>query len=135
MRTTTAPTAPITQGNVMPAEPGACAMVHGLLRGGVVPATFEPWSQRHLRRCATCRRTAHEYARLAGELRALRAGVAVDDSGVVESIARLVDVEIGRRLRRTWAITTVAGGLVIAAGAGVVAYLVREHDAVAGVAR
>ena len=48
MRTTTAPTAPITQGNVMPAEPGACAMVHGLLRGGVVPATFEPWSQRPL---------------------------------------------------------------------------------------
>lgn len=65
----------------------------------------------------------------------MRPGVAVDDSGVVESIARLVDAEIGRRVRRTWATATVAGGLVVAAGAGVVAYLVREHGMVAGVAR
>ena len=119
----------------MPAEPGACAMVQGLLRGAVATTAFPPASQRHLRQCPSCRRTAHEYTRLAGELRALRSGAALDDSGVVESIARLVDVEIRRRLRRTWAIGTLAGGLVVAAGAGVVAHLVREHGVAAGVAR
>lgn len=119
----------------MPADLAACATVQGLLRGAVAPDRFTAASQRHLRHCATCRRTAREYERLAGELRALRSGTAVDDSGVVESIARLVDAEIGRRLRRTWAIATVAGGLAVAAGAGVLAYLAREHGAVAGVAR
>lgn len=119
----------------MPAELGACAMVQGLLRGAVGSTALPPASQRHLRQCSSCRRTAHEYTRLAGELRALRSGAAPDDSGVVESIARLVDAEIGRRLRRTWAIATVAGGLAVAAGAGVVAHLVREHGLVAGVAR
>ncbi len=119
----------------MPAELAACATVQGLLRGAVAPESFTPASQRHLLHCASCRRTAHDYARLAGELRALRDGYSVDESGVVESIARLVDAEIGRRLRRTWAIATVAGGLVVAASAGVVAHLVREHGLPASLAR
>jgi hypothetical protein len=101
--------------------------VQGLLRGSVAPERFAPASQHHFRHCASCRRTARDYERLAGELRALRTGRVADDPGMVESIARLVDVEIGRRLRRTWAIAGVAGGLVVAAGAGVLAHVARGH--------
>jgi len=107
-------------------------MVQGFLRGGGTPAGLDASTSAHVRRCPACRTSAQQYERLAGELRALRDLPAADDPSLVEAIARRVDDEIGRRLRRTWAIGTVAGGLAVAGAAGVAGHLLRGRIVVAG---
>ena len=62
---------------------------------------------------------------MTGELQALRGWRGTEDPGLVEAIAKRVDAEIGRQLRRTWAIATVAGGLVVAGAAGVATHMAR----------
>ncbi len=68
---------------------------------------------------------------MTGELHALRSWRGAEDPGLVEAIAKRVDAEIGRRLRRTWAIATVAGGLVVAGVAGVATHVARGRVGVA----
>lgn len=106
--------------------PGRCAMAEALLRGRGSTSRVEPWVADHLRGCESCRRTAHEFATLARGLEALRDAPPPEDPGLFDAVARRIDDELRRRLRRSVALATVAGGLVVA-GAGVVARSARAR--------
>lgn len=110
--------------------PGRCAMAEALLRGRGGASRVEPWVAEHLRGCPACRRTAHEYATLARGLEALRDAPAPDDAGLFDAVARRIDDELRHRLRRTVALATVAGGLVVAGAAGVLARTARARTLV-----
>lgn len=107
--------------------PGRCAMAEGLLRGRGRASRVDPWVAAHLRECEACRRTAHEYATLARGLETLADAAAPADPPLLDAIARRIDDELRHRLRRTVALATVAGGLVVAGAAGLVARTARSR--------
>jgi hypothetical protein len=107
--------------------PGRCAAATALLRGRGRASRVAPEVADHLRTCAACRRTAHEYAALARGLEALAEVPAPDDPRLFDAIARRIDDELRRRLHRTWAVATVAGGLVVAGTAGAAAWAARTR--------
>jgi hypothetical protein len=111
------------------ADGTTCAIVQSLLRGA--SDQLDPAHRRHVDACAACRVAAGDYRRLRGELRALRNRPVAEDLRIVESIARCVDDEIGRRLRRTWALVGVGGGLAVAGAAGVASLVRRSRMFVA----
>ncbi len=100
-------------------------MAEALLRGRGRASRVDPVVAEHLRTCAACRRTAHEYATLARGLEGLAEAPAPDDPRLVDAIVRHIDDDLRRRLHRTWAMATVASGLVVAGAAGVVARAAR----------
>ena len=113
---------------VKPAERSTCAMVQGLRRGMGRVVELDEDCAAHVRTCADCSVRAQEYTHLAHDLRALRDRPAAADPRLVESIARRIDDEVGRRLRRSWAVATVAGGLAVAGVAGVAARVLRSRS-------